>query len=78
MEEKVLDLLAGICEDDIVKTQRDINIFEEDLLDSLAFTELLVELEMTMGVVISPSEIEKEDMDTPNKIIELVVSRIQN
>ncbi|MEE0746893.1 MAG: D-alanine--poly(phosphoribitol) ligase subunit DltC [Anaerovoracaceae bacterium] len=76
MEEKVLNLLSSVCEDDIVLRERDINLFEEDLLDSLAFTELLVELEEQLGVVIAPSEIEKEDINTPNKIIAIVESKL--
>ena len=76
MEEKVLNLLSSVCEDDIVLCERDINLFEEDLLDSLAFTELLVELEEQLGVVIAPSEIEKEDINTHNKIIAIVESKL--
>ncbi|MCB6994005.1 D-alanine--poly(phosphoribitol) ligase subunit DltC [bacterium 210820-DFI.6.37] len=75
MEEKVLDLLEEICEDDIVKEDMDINLFEEDLLDSLAFTELLVAIEERFGMVISPSEVERGDVETPAKIIELIRSR---
>ena len=33
MEEKLLDILAEICGDDIVKEDRDINIVEEDAVD---------------------------------------------
>jgi len=76
MEEKVLNLLSSVCEDDIVLREKDINLFEEDLLDSLAFTELLVELEEQLGVVIAPSEIEKDDINTPNKIIAIVESKL--
>ncbi|MCI9598848.1 MAG: D-alanine--poly(phosphoribitol) ligase subunit DltC [Firmicutes bacterium] len=75
MEEKVLALLEEICEDDVVRTDRDINLFEEDLVDSLAFTELLVGLEEKFGIVIAPSEVEKQDVDTPNKVIQLVLAR---
>lgn len=75
MEEKVLDLLEEICEDDIVRENMDINLFEEDLLDSLAFTELLVAIEERFGVVISPSEVERSDVETPGKIIELIRTR---
>ena len=56
MEERVLNLLEEICEDDIVREDRNLNLFEEDLLDSLAFTELLVAIEDEFGIVISPSE----------------------
>lgn len=75
MEEKVLALLEEICEDDVVRTDRNINLFEEDLIDSLAFTELLVGLEENFGIVIAPSEVEKQDVDTPNKVIQLVLTR---
>lgn len=75
MEEKVLDLLEEICEDDAVREDGDLNLFEEDLLDSLAFTELLVAIEEQFGVILSPSEVERADVETPNKIIALIRSR---
>ena len=71
----VLNLLEEICEDDIVREDRNLNLFEEDLLDSLAFTELLVAIEDEFGIVISPSEVERSDVETPAKIIALIQSR---
>ena len=35
MEEKILDLLADICDDDIVKEDKKIYMVEEELLVSL-------------------------------------------
>ena len=32
MEEKILDLLEEICEDDIIREERDMDLFEEDIL----------------------------------------------
>ena len=75
MEERVLNLLEEICEDDIVREDRNLNLFEEELLDSLAFTELLVAIEDEFGIVISPSEVERSDVETPAKIIALIQSR---
>ena len=75
MEERVLNLLEVICEYDIVREDRNLNLFEEDLLDSLAFTELLVAIEDEFGIVISPSEVERSDVETPAKIIALIQSR---
>ena len=75
MEEKVLNLLAEICEDDCVKDELDTELFESGLLDSLGFAEFLVELEDQLGIVISPSEVEREDIDTPEKILALVMAR---
>lgn len=75
MREELLEVLAEICEDDIVKEDTEINLVENELLDSLAFAELLVAIEDNFGIIISPSEIERENFNTPEKIIKLVESR---
>ena len=76
MKEKILDIIEKVCEDDSIREDLTMNLFEEDLL-SLSFVELLVELEDNLGVVISPSEVTREDMDTPEKIIALVEAKAQ-
>lgn len=76
MEEKLLELLAELCEDEVVMEDRDIELFESGLLDSLAFAELLFAIEDEFGIIIAPSEVERADIDTPNKIVELVKERI--
>jgi D-alanine--poly(phosphoribitol) ligase subunit 2 len=77
VKEVVLELLEEICGDDIVREDLDINLLEEDLMDSLDYTELLVGIEEKLGVVMAPSELKREEMDTPNKIIEQVLKRVQ-
>ena len=76
MEEKLLDILEEICGDEIVKENRDINLNDENLMDSLDYTELLIAIEENFDVVIAPSEVTREEMDTPNKIINVVKSRM--
>lgn len=75
MEEKILDMLEEICEDEAVRTERDMDLFEAELLDSLGFAELLVTIEEELGIVIAPSEVTREDMNTVNKILSLVSER---
>lgn len=75
MEEKLLDLLEEICEDDIVREERDMDLFAEGYMDSFGYTELLVGIEDRFGNVLAPSEIAREDVATVNKIIALVESR---
>ena len=72
LQEKVLDILAEICEDDCVRQDLSLPLFENDRLDSLAVVELLVELESAFGIVLSPSEVTREDIGTPQKSIDLV------
>ncbi|MDO4648857.1 MAG: D-alanine--poly(phosphoribitol) ligase subunit DltC [Eubacteriales bacterium] len=75
MREKILELLAEICEDDVVMEDTGTELFESGLLDSLGFAEFLVELEDQFDIVISPSEVEREDIDTPEKILALAEAR---
>lgn len=72
METKLLELLAELCEDDIVKTNKDVELFETGLIDSLVYAELLFEIEDRFGVVIAPSEVDRMEMNTPRKILRLV------
>ena len=75
MEEMILAILAEACEDESVKDHLDIDLFESGLMDSLAFAELVFGLADKLGVIISPSEIERDKMNTPRKILELVKER---
>ena len=47
MKETLFEILERICEDDIVKSNPDIDLFETDLMDSLGFAELLADIEMS-------------------------------
>jgi D-alanine--poly(phosphoribitol) ligase subunit 2 len=76
MEERLLDLLEDICGDEVVKENPDIDLIEEDLMDSLDYTELLIAIEENFNVVIAPSEVTREQMSTPNKIIAQIKSRM--
>ena len=76
MENKFFDILEELCGDEIVKENPDINLLDEDLMDSLDYTELLIEIEDAFGVVIAPSEVTREEMDTPNKILSVIKSKM--
>ncbi|NTU88671.1 MAG: D-alanine--poly(phosphoribitol) ligase subunit DltC [Actinobacteria bacterium] len=76
LEAAILDLLADIAADDVVYDERDIDLFEAGLLDSMAAIELLIALECTFSVIIAPTEVEREEMNTVNKIIAQVKARM--
>ena len=75
-EGKLLDLIEEIADDPVVRDERDMDLFEEGLLDSMAAIDLLVALETDFGVRISPTELERDEMNTVNKIIERVSERL--
>lgn len=59
-----------------VRHNLDLELFELDLLDSMGVVELLVVLTDTLGVELSPAEIEREQWATSRKILAVVESRI--
>lgn len=76
VEEKILELLEDICADEVVREERDIDLFEAGLLDSLGAVELLVAIEDEFDVSIAPTAVDREDMNTVNKIINQVEIRM--
>ena len=74
--DEVLDLIGEVCDDDAVRDERDLDLFEAGLLDSLAAIELLVGIEERFGVDIAPTAVERSEMNTPNKIIDQIAVRL--
>lgn len=77
MQDKILNILENICGNEIVKENLDINLLEEDLINSLDYVTLFLDIQDEFGVVLSPSEFTREEMDTPNKIIETLSKRLK-
>ena len=77
VEERMLDLIEEVCDDEVIREERDIDLFEAGLLDSMAAIELLVGIESECGVVIPPTAVEREEMNSVNKIIHQVEIRVQ-
>lgn len=75
MKERVFEILERICEDDIVISNPDIDLFESDLLDSLGFAELLADIEDELGILIAPSEVDRSTFNTPNRILAYLETR---
>jgi D-alanine--poly(phosphoribitol) ligase subunit 2 len=73
MKDKVLDILENVCSSDEVREDMDINLFETGLLDSLGVIQLLIEIEEVLGVKIEPTEVERHQIETPQKIVDLIL-----
>ena len=75
--EKVLQLLASVAETDEVRANLELPLYECQLLDSIKTVELMIGIEEEFGLKISPAEFERENWDTPGKIIADLESRLQ-
>lgn len=77
MDEKILEILAEKCgvEPEDLKEDMGIDLFEEGLLDSFAVLGLLVDFDEKLGVKLEITEVDRADINTPNKVIEVVSKR---
>lgn len=69
-KQKVFQILADICEDDVVLEEHDIDLFEEGLLDSFGTINLLVEFEDQLNINVPITVFNREEWNTPNNIVE--------
>ncbi|SFJ61606.1 MULTISPECIES: D-alanine--poly(phosphoribitol) ligase subunit DltC [unclassified Bacillus (in: firmicutes)] len=66
---QVLDILEEVCENDIVKENPDVQLFEEGILDSFGTVSLLVEFQERLNIEVSISDFDRDKWATPNMII---------
>lgn len=76
IDQQIIDLVVEISGEDEAAEDLDMDLFEEDILDSMAAIELLVALKDNFGVSIAPTALEREEMNTVNKIIARVRERM--
>jgi D-alanine--poly(phosphoribitol) ligase subunit 2 len=76
IDERIVELIVEISGEEDVTDERDLDLFEEQVLDSMAAIELLVALKDEFGVTIAPTELERDEMNTVNKIIARVAERL--
>ncbi len=68
--EQVLNLLAEVAENDIVKENPDVEIFEEGIIDSFQTVGLLLEIQNKLDIKVSIMDFDRDEWATPNKIVE--------
>jgi D-alanine--poly(phosphoribitol) ligase subunit 2 len=76
VEERVLAVLAQVAEDDVVREEPDLRLFEQDVLDSLRTVELIVALSDEFGVELSPAELDRALWATPRLIVSFMEERL--
>ncbi|AFS40093.1 MULTISPECIES: D-alanine--poly(phosphoribitol) ligase subunit DltC [Leuconostoc] len=75
VKEDVIDILNTIIGEDITD-QMDDDFFDSGLLDSMATVELLLDLESKFDIQAPVSEFNRDEWNTPNKVIAKVESLI--
>ncbi|WP_434796277.1 D-alanine--poly(phosphoribitol) ligase subunit DltC [Terrisporobacter vanillatitrophus] len=75
MQETVISIFEDVLECDEIKDDLDMNLFEAELLDSLAIIEVLVEIEDRLKIALQPTDLERNDMATVNNLVKFLETR---
>lgn len=76
MEQKVLDMLIEITGSDDIAEEKDTDLFEAGLLDSLGIIEVLLKIEEIFGLKLQPTDLERKDMATVNNLVEFLKTKL--
>lgn len=76
MEEKVLEMLIEITGSDDIAEEKDTDLFEAGLLDSLGIIEVLLKIEEVFGLKLQPTDLERKDMATVNNLVEFLKTKL--
>ncbi|RIP35807.1 D-alanine--poly(phosphoribitol) ligase subunit 2 [Staphylococcus gallinarum] len=66
---QVLDLLEEVTENNVIKENPDIALFEEGIIDSFQTVGLLLEIQNKLDIEVSIMDFDRDEWATPNKII---------
>lgn len=76
MKEEVFDVIEQVSGTDEFREDLDMDLFEEGILDSMKAIMLIVELENAFSVSLPPSEMDREEWNTANKIAERIQEKV--
>ncbi|HCD19372.1 D-alanine--poly(phosphoribitol) ligase subunit 2 [Macrococcoides caseolyticum] len=70
--QEVLDVIAEVAENNIVKENPDVRIFDENILDSFATVGLLLALNDRLDMDLTITDFDRDEWATPNMIAEVL------
>lgn len=77
MEDKIYDIISKVCKNESIKENKEIDLIESGLIDSLSFMELVAELETEFNIEFELTTISTNTWRKVDKIIELVKSYLK-
>lgn len=77
MEQKIVEIIQKVTDNPNLTIDNNIDLIEEDVIDSLAFIELITELEDTFNIEIQPSQIPSQTWRNIESIIQMVKEKME-
>nr|QYA33887.1 D-alanine--poly(phosphoribitol) ligase subunit 2 [Macrococcus sp. 19Msa1099]QYA38701.1 D-alanine--poly(phosphoribitol) ligase subunit 2 [Macrococcus caseolyticus]QYA77408.1 D-alanine--poly(phosphoribitol) ligase subunit 2 [Macrococcus caseolyticus] len=71
-KQEVLDVIADVAENNIVKENPDVRIFDENILDSFATVGLLLALNDRLDIDLTITDFDRDEWATPNMIADVL------
>ncbi|MGL4875909.1 MAG: D-alanine--poly(phosphoribitol) ligase subunit 2 [Clostridium sp.] len=68
MQETVIEIFEEVTGNDEIREDLNLDLFEAELLDSLAIIEVLLQIEDRLGMKLQPTDLERKDMATVNQL----------
>lgn len=72
MEERIIEIIEELTDYKDLRNNKDIDLIENEILDSLAFIELITSLEEEFNIEIQPTQIDPNIWRNVGKIADLV------
>ena len=77
MREKVIEIIENVTNYKELENQPDVDLIEDDILDSLGFIELVTELEETFDIEIQPTQIPSDTWRSIDDIVKMVEKKMR-
>ncbi len=78
MEERIISIICDVCGNDEVRKNKNIDLLAEDVLDSMAFIELVQRLEDEFDIEIQPTEEKPSTWRNVENILDMVEEKLKS
>ncbi|WP_331275576.1 D-alanine--poly(phosphoribitol) ligase subunit DltC [Peptostreptococcus equinus] len=76
IKENVIEIFEEVMDTDEIRDNLDLDVFENEMLDSMGIIEVLLGIEEKMGLSLQPTDLERKDMATANNLISFLETKI--
>ena len=76
IRERVIEIFEEVLGSDEIRDNQDLDMFENEMLDSLAIIEVLLGIEDKLDLSLQPTDLERKDMATVNNLVDFLKDRI--
>lgn len=72
IRESVIEIFEEVLGSDEIRDNQDLDMFENEMLDSLAIIEVLLGIEDKLDLSLQPTDLERKDMATVNNLVDFL------